>query len=278
MEHRNAASKLLTSLWTPETMAQCEENRTIYNWFLHFDVIASMMAGHNTALSSEWSDANLKAVTQIHRNDPDNVGAKVYLAMCSFQDIAVEASIMSAQRSANQITLEEFVQESQATLQRCQDWWDSLDDSVLYAAESLPPRRYINSDDTDDEEICPINPAPLYTDDRWGVNFLLCDYHGLLILLNHQLALTNNPDHQVSLADTKTLADNALRICEVIAAMEAYPDTPAGSILAAQAPLGLAALWIPREYRGWMQRQLANCEQMGYADFTLLSELKLTNF
>lgn len=256
MEHRNAASKLLTSLWTPTLMAESEENRTIFNWFMHFDVIASMMAGHQTALPQEWSEANLAFVCDLNKKDPDNIPVKVYLAMCEFQELAVEASIMTAKRSANQMTLEEFVEESEKMLSRCDGWRKRLDPMILSNAVKLQPKSY-----GEEELVCPVDPAPLYVGVRWGVNFMLLDYYGLLILLNHQRAITNNAD--LSLADSKTLADYASKICEIIAAMEAYPDTPAGSILAAQAPIGLAALWVPFEYRSWMQRQLANCEQLG---------------
>lgn len=268
MEHRNAASKVLQSLWTPESMASSGEHRTIYNWFMHFDVIASMMAGHNTTLSHVWSEANLSMMREIQRSDPTDTSAKVYCAMCAFQDLAVDASIMSAKRSSNQLTLEEFKSDATKLLARCREWWEDLDEAMLQEAVILPPKRYTDVEEGE-EAVCPIQPAPLYTGVRWGVNFMLCDYYGLQIVLKHQLALTNTKDHEVSPEDTQTLADNAISICKVIAAMESYPGTPAGSMLASQAPIGLAALWIPREYRGWMQRQLANCEQMGYVILSL---------
>jgi hypothetical protein len=61
------------------------------------------------------------------------------------------------------------------------------------------------------------------------------------------------------------LAEFAVKICRLLAAIEAYPHTPAGALLSAQAPIGLAAMWIPDApgYRSWLQKQLAKAERMG---------------
>lgn len=61
------------------------------------------------------------------------------------------------------------------------------------------------------------------------------------------------------------LAEFAVKICRLLAAIEAYPHTPAGALLSAQAPIGLAAMWIPDApgYRAWLQKQLAKAERMG---------------
>ena len=123
-------------------MASSGEHRTIYNWFMHFDVIASMMAGHNTTLSRDWSEANLTTLREIQRSDPTDTSAKVYCAMCAFQDLAVDASIMSAKRSANQLTLEDFTSDATNLLDRCHQWWEDLDDALLRDAVTLAPKHY----------------------------------------------------------------------------------------------------------------------------------------
>ncbi|KAI5777814.1 fungal-specific transcription factor domain-containing protein [Geopyxis carbonaria] len=254
MEHRNAASKIITSLWTPETMAETDELRMVYNWFSHFDVIAAMMAGHQTTVSSDWSLKNCEAVEAYSINNPDDIQAKVDAEICAFRDLAVEVSIMTAKRSQGALTMEEFARDSRALLDRCQSWYDSIDPVVLQGAEPVS-LSHLPSD-----EVCPFTPAKLYKRERWPVNFLIGDYYGLMILLKHQLALTNNSGPEA------LLADYAIEICQVLAAMEAYPERPAGAILPAQAAIGLAALWIPDHpnYRRFMQRQLGHAEQQGF--------------
>ncbi|KAA8895006.1 hypothetical protein FN846DRAFT_755254, partial [Sphaerosporella brunnea] len=62
MEHRNAASKIIHSTWDSSTMAETAELRTVFNWFAHFDLLASMIAGHEATLTAEWSYKNRDAV------------------------------------------------------------------------------------------------------------------------------------------------------------------------------------------------------------------------
>lgn len=254
MEHRNAASKILTSLWNPQTMSETPERRMVYNWFSHFDVLVAMMAGHQTTVGSEWSEENRRAVRRAAEANPSDLGLKVDNASCEFRDLAMEISILTAKRSQQQMTIEEFLKESQRLLQACSDWWSALDPVILAGADDISRSTAGNP-----EDVCPFKPAKIYRGIRWAVNFLVCDYYGLIIMLKHQVTLTSG------LPPETDLAELAMSICSVLAAVEAYPDSPSGALLAAQAPLGLAALWIPnnKRYRRWIQKQLAKIEQMG---------------
>lgn len=255
MEHRNAASQILTSLWTPQSMSETSQMRMVYNWFSHFDVLVAMMAGHQTTVGSEWSDENRKAVRRAAEASPDILGLKVDNASCEFRDLAMEISILTARRSQHQMTIEEFLRESQRLLQACSDWWNGLDPVLLDGAEEVASLTGGNPEDA-----CPFKPAKVYKGARWAVNFLQCDYYGLIIMLKHQITLTSG------LSPEKDLSELAMKICNLLAGIEAYPDSPSGALLAAQAPLGLAALWIPnnKRYRRWIQKQLAKIEQMGF--------------
>ena len=84
-------------------------------------------------------------------------------------------------------------------------------------------------------------------------------------MLHHQISLTSSTGIVENIPLDPSLGEYAVKICEVLAAIEASPDAPAGALLAAQAPIGLAALWLPDKpgYRKWMQKQLAKTERMG---------------
>ncbi|KAF8545028.1 hypothetical protein BDD12DRAFT_693971, partial [Trichophaea hybrida] len=258
MEHRNAASKIINSRWTPDTMAEDPELRMIFNWFVHFDLICAMMAGHKATVGPEWSIKARQVVERQQQEYPDDIRFKIDKAMADFRDLSLNVSIMTAKRAQEDLTIEEFRQDFQAMLKECYDWWNSLDPDILRESEnvSLPA-----NDSLDD--VCPFKPAPLYTGTRWAVNFILMDYYGLGIVLRHQIALTSAVDSQPE-ADP-ILTDYAIKICELLAAIEAYPHTPSGALLSAQAPIGLAALRLPNlpGYRQWVQRQLAKAEKMG---------------
>ncbi|PWW74002.1 hypothetical protein C7212DRAFT_214460 [Tuber magnatum] len=255
MEHRNAATKILTALWTPETMSETPQRRMVFNWFAHFDVLVAMMAGHRTTVNSQWSDFNRQAVHREAEANPDNISLKVENASCEFRDLAMDVSILTAKRSQGLIIMEDFLIESARLLQACKSWFESLDPTIMSGAE-----RALKKASTSAEDDCPFEPATIYKGNKWAVNFLVCDYYGLIIMLKHQIALTNGTGPEVSLQDL------AIKICNVLAAVEVYPDAPSGALLAAQAPLGLSALWIPnnKRYRRWIQKQLAKIEQMGF--------------
>jgi hypothetical protein len=251
MEHRNAASKIIHSLWTPETMAETPESRSIQAWFAHFDLIAAMMAGHDVTMDGKWLDTSLQTIKKIHDENPCNIQLKLEIATSSLRSVATKVAIVTAKRTQGRLTIEDFKQMSKDMLEDCYKWYNQLDPALMKEHETLSLAPAPD---------CPFKPSPLYTGARWPINFMIGDYYGIIIVLKHQIALTNgggmNPE----------LVDYSIKICKILAAIEAYADTPAGALLAAQAPIGLAALWIPDTggYRCWMQKQLAKNEQMGW--------------
>lgn len=261
MEHRNAASKIIMAQWTPTTIAETCELRMVFNWFVHFDLLCAMMGGHRATVTPEWSEGCREAVFGRLKENPGDIRLKIENAAGEFRDITLKVSTMTAKRAQGEMSAEDFKRDFPETLQNCYDWRTSLDPDILKEAEqvALPASGTGNPDD-----VYPFKPAPLYTGSRWTVNFLLLDYYGLLIVLKHQVALTSGIESQPDLDES--LVEYAIKICELLTAIEAYPHTPAGALLSAQAPLGLAALRLPDlpNYREWMQRQLAKAEKMGY--------------
>lgn len=236
-------------------MASTLELRMIYNWFIHFDVISSMMAGHKTALGIEWSTANLDAVIKHFESNRDDLPAKLEYTLCTFREMAVGASVLTAKRSQSTMTMEEFVRSSEETLQNAFAWWENVDQSILDGAEMFK----FSTAALDNDDTCPFEPAPVHTGIRWCVNFMILDYYALVLLLKHQIALAHKN------ISVESLTDYAIKICEIVAGFEACPDVPPGHLLSAQAALGLAALWIPNKpnYWNWVRKQMAKIEQMG---------------
>ena len=57
----------------------------------------------------------------------------------------------------------------------------------------------------------------------------------------------------------------ALEICRLFEAIEYWPQSPPGAVLAAQASLGVAAIYLPKDdrYTMWCRRKLAKMESLG---------------
>lgn len=250
MDHRNAATSLLEYHYTPDTMAATADLRIVYNWFTRFDIFAAMMAGHQTTLSRQWCDRNREACREIMLNKPGDVTAILDHALATLRSLAMECSILTAKKTQGVINIEEFEVEAEKLRNMCQNWFENLDPILFQEVEEVP-RNPLEPDH-------PFLPTPVYKGLRWPVNFLLLDYYGLRMMMRHQLQIS---------ADAGTdsvLADLAVSVCKVLAAIQG-PDAPHGALLAAQAALGLCALWLPPNptYRFWIQRQLASIEQMG---------------
>ncbi|KAI5813909.1 hypothetical protein BZA77DRAFT_334687 [Pyronema omphalodes] len=301
-EHRNAASSIIKTLYTPETMAESFELRMVFNWFIHFDLLCAMMAAHRATTSPEWCLAASAAVMKQHLANPSDLRLKIEKAAGDFRDITLQVSMMTARRLEGGTTLEEFERDFMQCLQTVTGWFEGLDKEILEGAERIQwPAK--DREEGGRQEDCPFQLAPLYTGIRWAVNFLLMDYYGLIIVLKTQIAITsaesgamaasaaaNDPSSTTAVSTPATtssgasssgisvaaatqeglasagLADLAVKICRLLAAIEAYPHTPAGALLSAQAPIGLAAMWIPDApgYRSWLQKQLAKAERMGF--------------
>ena len=57
----------------------------------------------------------------------------------------------------------------------------------------------------------------------------------------------------------------AIKICQMVEAMVRYHDTPSGSLIAFQASIVFAALFLPKEqqYAMWARRKFAAIERSG---------------
>ncbi|KAF8464047.1 hypothetical protein BDZ91DRAFT_660718 [Kalaharituber pfeilii] len=252
MQHRNAATEIISYLYTPETMAQTPERRFVYGWLGRFDIFAAMMAGHSATLDRAWSAVNRDYKQLEVIQNPGNIVKKVEFAAASLRDLAMEASILVAKRTAGLPEIE-FEKESTILRSLFNQWWTDLDPEILEGAEEVPAFT-INPEDE------PFLPAKVYTGTRSAVNYMLLDYYGLKMLMNQQLALAS----EIGIVDSD-LNKLAITCCKIIAAIQ-VPGSPPAALLPTHAQLALIALWLPPTpvYRQWIRKQLAKMEQLGY--------------
>lgn len=262
VQHRNAATRVIRELHTPESMAQTPENRLIFSWLSRFDIYASMMAGHLAQLDRLWSTRNREYQELEAMQDPTSVVPVVEAAIAALRNIAMNASALVAKRSQNRGLPDPEV-ESQSLMLRKQyaDWWAELDPIVLLEAEEVPRPPGATEEDE------PFLPYRVYSGPREAVNYLLLDYYALKILMNYQLpiALGAEPitDDDENPHDSGSLA---IKCCKILSAMQG-PGSKPYVLLPTQAQLALIALWLPPvpHHRAWLKKQLAKIEELGYA-------------
>ncbi|KAI9746182.1 MAG: hypothetical protein M1818_000863 [Claussenomyces sp. TS43310] len=257
--HQKAAHEILTELYTPETVMESSLTRTVLGWYARFDVFAGLMGGFGTVLSREWfSHAQEYYQGQIIK-EPDKLDWKIEEAIARHRLIAMDMSILFAKKGKGEISLEQFIDENESVSRRVLDWKEKLDPALQdphYLVTDFTGAPPIDPDDI----INPYLPNTLYRGPLWSMNFCMIDWYSLGIMHRYQTALT------LQSQPSKELGATSYAICQLFEAIEYWPHSPKGSILACQASLGIAALFLPRDemHHMWCRRKLAAIESEGY--------------
>ena len=137
--------------------------------------------------------------------------------------------------------------------------------SVREALEALSKPEYAVYSFSEEEEfgldsiVNPYQPGGLYRTPYFTLNFSWIDWNAVDLMHKYQTALTLQQQSPVELESL------ALEQCRILEAIEKWPGSPPGSLLAAHASLGLASIFLPKNHRHtmWLRRKLATMEQMG---------------
>ena len=248
MNHRDGAAELIQNLYTPESMIQTPDIRLIFDWFVRFDIFAALMAGHETVLPRVWSDHNQGYYRQEAIRNPENLANLVEFGIASLRDVAMDMSILIMKRTAGFLSVTEFEHETARLRQIQANWWDNLHPALLDQPTEVPPPLELTNEE-------PFLPASIYTGIRWGLNYMLLDYHGLNMMMEHQV---------VDDTESQSISIDALSCCRIIAGIKTQ-NLPPSALLPVQAPLGLTALYLPPNflYRDWVRRNMAKIEEQG---------------
>lgn len=257
---------MLVELYSPNTIMVSEVRRKILNWYARFDLFAGLMSGYETVLAREWFYACQRYHLQQLQLYPDNIDYKIERAIADHRLTALDMSALFAKMSRGAITIGEFMKQNKPISERITAWRHTLDPGLTdpnYAVNSFAGARERDPNDIVD----PYRPGGIYQGPLWTVNFLLIDWCAVSLMHKHQTAfiLQQQPPEELG-----ALALEQLRLFEAI---EFWPGSPSGAVLAAQASLGMASLFLPKDERHitWCRRKLATIESMGcVTDFPLV--------
>jgi len=106
----------------------------------------------------------------------------------------------------------------------------------------------------------PYIPGKIYFGPLWPMNISTIDWISIGLMHKYQTAqaMKTQPHSQVVI--------DAMECCQLFESVEYFPGSPPGTILAMQASLGMAALFLPRDEKHtmWARRKLATIESNGY--------------
>ncbi|KAL9580610.1 MAG: hypothetical protein Q9212_004392 [Teloschistes hypoglaucus] len=257
--HQKAAYSMLTELYTVESIMESELGRKILSWYSRFDLFAGFLSGSGVVLGREWFIANGQYHAEQLMLNPESIHCRLEVAIAEHRTIALDMVLLFAKLPRGAITIEEFRKENENLEGRINDWRAGLeplmsDDRYMVESFEGAPER------PKDDIVDPYRPGGLMQGPLWTMNFLMMDWCGTKIMHTYQTALIMQEQPHAGLSDL------ALDMCRLFEAVEYWPGSPPGSILAAQAGLGIAVIFIPQDERHtmWCRRKLAKIESQGY--------------
>ena len=249
---------MLTELHTVESIMESEVRRKILAWYSRFDLFLGFMSGYRTVLDREWFATNEQYYVEQARQRPHDIQAQMDAGVASHRILAMDMALLFAKLPCGAITFADFSKENVVLEQRIRDWKQSLEpllsDDRYLVTSFEHPRGYDRDDIVD-----PYRPGGLFQGPLWGMNLLMMDWLGTNILHGYQTALAMKQPVRPELVDM------ALEVCRLFETIEYWPKSTPGAILSAQAGLGIAALFLPKDERHnmWIRRKLAVIESNG---------------
>jgi hypothetical protein len=170
----------------------------------------------------------------------------------------MDMSTVFARIGKGEITFDQFISENEAMRRRIEAWQTDMD-------PALQDKRFLVHDFSgarppDPHDIVdPYIPGKIYSGPLWVMNVSMIDWHSIGLMHQYQTALTmkTQPSSELGL--------KAFESCQLFESVEFFPESPPGTILALQASLGIAALFLPRDeaHAMWARRKLAAIESQG---------------
>ena len=250
---------MLSELYSATTIMEKEVHRKILSWYARFDLFAGLMSGYETVLGREWFCANEKYFAEQSVRHPDDINYSFEAVIASHRLMAMDMALLFAKFARGNISIQDFTEENDVIASRIMDGkrslnpWLSDSRHLVQSFEGAPER------DTDDI-VDPYLPGRMHEGPLWTVNFLFMDWMATDIMHKYQTA------SMLQQLPPPELTGFALELCRMFEAIEYWPNSLPGSLLAAQATLGIACLFLPKDERHtmWCRRKLAVIESMGY--------------
>ncbi|KAG4443754.1 hypothetical protein IFR05_000745 [Cadophora sp. M221] len=257
--HQKAAYEILTELYTPQTAMADPMARVILGWYMRFDVFAGLMGGFETVLSREWFSYAHEFFQHQVMKEPGILDWKIESAIAQHRLVATDMSLLFARRGKGEISDQQFIAENDIIARRIEEWKSKMDPALedpRYLVTDFSGARPVDPDDI----VNPYIPGVIYSGPLWVMNIALIDWYAIDMMHKYQTALT------MQTQPSADLGMKAYASCQLFEAVEFWPRSPPGTVVACQASLGIACLFLPRDetHSMWARRKLATIESNGY--------------
>jgi hypothetical protein len=251
---------------------QSEMSRIILGWYMRFDVFAGLMGGFETVLSREWFSSAYEFFQRQIESEPASLKWKIEAALANHRLLATDMSLLFVKKGKGELSPDQFMSENAEIGRKIQEWKTKMD-------PALQDKRFLVTDFAGarprhpNSIVDPYLPGVVYSGPLWVMNVATIDWLSIDIMLKYQTALTMKTE------PSEELQQVAYTTCQLFEALEHWPGSPPGTIVACQASLGIACLFLPRDDRHsmWARRKLAVIESHGWDISCLLFSECVTN-
>jgi len=230
----------------------------ILQWYIHFDVFAGMISGNGTILGMEWFKAQHDWDSQLLAEKPDDINIMYRERFSRFRLLAADMAIMFARKGKNAISEEEFDAKCKVVAAELANWGEALDPALRDPSKLVTDFSEAPLADPDDI-VDPFDPKILYGGDLFPTNHLTLQISGLHLMFLYQYYEMHGKPRPPQVQEL------ALKMCQLIEAIEYYPGSPPSILLGVQANLGIAAAFLPvdEKHTLWARKKLAAMETLG---------------
>lgn len=230
----------------------------ILAWYMRFDVFAALLGGFETVLSREWFSAAYDFFQCQIKSEPTVLKWKIEAALAHHRLCSTDMSLLFAKMGKGDLSLSQFKRENAEIGRQIKEWKNKLDPALQDTRFAVTD--FTGSRPRDPNSIVdPYQPGVIYDGPLRPMNVATIDWHSIDIMHQYQTALTLQTEPSAE------LQQKAYMTCQLFEALEYWPGSPPGTMVAAQASLGIACLFLPRDDRHsmWGRRKLAVIESHG---------------
>ena len=251
---------MLRELYTPATLVETDLRRKMFTWYARFDLFAGIMSGTDTVIDREWASSFADYFTHLLEKDPKNIDLMIEQRLGTNRLLAMDMASLFAKLQRGVVSIRDFFVENQSLSDKIKAWRKSLE--PLLAEEEHRINSFEDWPPPDPGDIVdPYQPGLYYSGPLFVLNIMVMDSYAIDIMHRYQTAMILQQQ-----APEEELATMALEQLRYFEAIDMYPGSPSGAVLNAQACLGLATLFLPKDEKHimWCRRKLAKMEGMGY--------------
>lgn len=248
----------------------------ILGWYTRFDLYGALIGGHRSTLPVPWikcpHDYNLQQVRQLSMiKDPDETTyyrSKIQKVVTELRCVSYELANVTSDITKQRISFEQFVEEQKGIQEKLDAWINNMDPALLdprFAVTDFtgaPPR-------DKDDIVDPYEPGLLLRGELWPMNILRQDHLGVVIMLKYLLftfaKARGHDDGKDGSELHRELQKMSYLTLQMFEAIELWPGSPKGGIIAGQACLGIAPMMLPKDekHEKWFRKKMAIVERNG---------------